>query len=118
MSAAPSVLATPQAPSGRLRAVATSPSLVLFLAFVASQSGVLVLSPILSDVADDFGVSVAAAGQLRILAAPLAVVAALAAGRLLTRYSPRALLGAGSALLAVGCWRWRRCRCGSGSRRC
>ena len=102
MSAAPSVLATPQARSGRLRAVATSPSLVLFLAFVASQSGVLVLSPILSDVADDFGVSVAAAGQLRILAAPLAVVAALAAGRLLTRYSPRALLGAGSALLAVG----------------
>jgi predicted MFS family arabinose efflux permease/GNAT superfamily N-acetyltransferase len=79
-----------------------SPSLVLFLAFVASQAGVLVLSPILSDVADDFGVSVAAAGQLRILAAPLAVVAALAAGRLLTRFSPRALLGAGSALLAVG----------------
>ena len=79
-----------------------SPSLVLFLAFVASQSGVVVLSPILSDVADDFGVSVPAAGQPRILAAPLAVVAALAAGRLLTRFSPRALLGAGSALLAVG----------------
>ena len=80
----------------------SSPSLVLFLAFVASQAGVLVLSPILSDVADDFGVSIAAAGQLRILAAPLAVVAALAAGRLLVRFSPRALLGAGSALLAVG----------------
>ena len=68
----------------------------------ASQAGVLVLSPILSDVADDFGVSIAAAGQLRILAAPLAVVAALVAGRLLTRYSPRALLGVASALLAVG----------------
>ena len=79
-----------------------SPSLVLFLAFVASQAGVLVLSPILSDVADDFGVSIAAAGQLRILAAPLAVVAALVAGRLLTRYSPRALLGVASALLAIG----------------
>ena len=81
---------------------AASPSLVLFLAFVASQSGVLVLSPILSDVADDFGISIAAAGQLRIIAAPLAVVAALVAGRLLTRYSPRALLGAASVLIAVG----------------
>ena len=103
-SAAPSSLAVPQAPapSGGLRGAVASPSLVLFLAFVASQAGVLVLSPILSDVADDFGVSVAAAGQLRILAAPLAVVAALTAGRLLTRHSPRALLGAGSALLAVG----------------
>jgi MFS transporter, DHA1 family, inner membrane transport protein len=102
MSAAPSALATPQTSPGGLRAAVASPSLVLFLAFVASQAGVLVLSPILSDVADDFGVSVAEAGQLRILAAPLAVVAALAAGRLLTRFSPRALLGAGSALLAVG----------------
>ena len=102
MSAAPSALATSQAPSGGLRAALGSPSLVLFLAFVASQAGVLVLSPILSDVADDFGVSVAEAGQLRILAAPLAIVAALAAGRLLTRFSPRALLGTGAALLAVG----------------
>ncbi len=91
----------PSHPSGWLRAAA-SPSLVLFLAFVASQSGVLVLSPILSDVADDFGISIAAAGQLRILAAPLAVVAALVAGRLLTRFSPRALLGSASVLIAVG----------------
>jgi predicted MFS family arabinose efflux permease/GNAT superfamily N-acetyltransferase len=102
MSAPPSALATPQAGPGGLRAAVTSPSLALFLAFVASQAGVLVLSPILSDVADDFGVSVAAAGQLRILAAPLAVAAALAAVRLLTRFSPRALLGVGSALLAFG----------------
>lgn len=87
---------------GGLRHALTSPSLVLFLAFVASQAGVLVLSPILSDVADDFGVSIAAAGQLRILAAPIAVVAALVAGRLLTRYSPRALLGVASALVALG----------------
>ena len=79
-----------------------SPSLVLFLALFASQAGVLVLSPILSEVAEDFGVSIAAAGQLRIFAAPLAAVVALLAGRALTRFSPRALLGAGSALLAVG----------------
>ena len=79
-----------------------SPGVVLFLAVFASQSGVLVLSPILSDVASDFGVSIAAAGQLRILAAPLAALIALAAGRALARFSPRALLAAGSALLAAG----------------
>ena len=85
-----------------LRGRLASPSLVLFLALFASQSGILVLSPILSDVADDFGVSIATAGQLRILAAPLAAVVALTAGRSLVRYSPRALLGVGSALLAFG----------------
>ena len=79
-----------------------SPSLALFLALFASQAGVLVLSPILSDVADDFGVSIAQAGQLRIVAAPLAALVALAAGRALTRFSPRALLAVGSALLAAG----------------
>jgi predicted MFS family arabinose efflux permease len=79
-----------------------SPSLVLFLALFASQSGVLVLSPILSDVAEDFGVSIAAAGQLRILAAPLAALVALAVARSLVRFSPRALLVAGSTLLAFG----------------
>jgi predicted MFS family arabinose efflux permease len=86
----------------RARDVLGSPSLVLFLALFASQAGVLVLSPILSDVAEDFGVSIAAAAQLRIFAAPLAAVVALLAGRALVRFSPRALLGAGSALLAVG----------------
>jgi hypothetical protein len=47
-SAAPSSLAVPQAPapSGGLRGAVASPSLVLFLAFVASQASVLVLSPI------------------------------------------------------------------------
>jgi DHA1 family inner membrane transport protein len=79
-----------------------SPGVVLFLAIFASQAGVLVLSPILSDVASAFGVSVAAAGQLRIVAAPLAAVVALAAGRALVRFSPRALLFAGSLLLAAG----------------
>ena len=45
---------------------------------------------------------IAEAGQLRILAAPLAVLVAVAAGRSLVRFSPRALLGAGSALLGLG----------------
>ncbi len=60
------------------------------------------LSPILSDVAADFGVSIARAGQLRIVAAPLAAVVAVMTGRLLARHSPRLLLATGSVLLAVG----------------
>ena len=79
-----------------------SPSVVLFLALFASQACVLTLSPILSDVAADFDVSIAEAGQLRILAAPLAALVAIAAGRSLVHFSPRALLAVGSALLAFG----------------
>ncbi len=60
------------------------------------------MSPILSKVASDFGVSIAQAGQLRIVAAPLAAGVALATGRALSRFSPRALIGVGSALLAFG----------------
>ena len=75
---------------------------MLFLALFASQAGILVLAPLLGDVATEFDVSIAQAGQLRILAAPLAAVVAIAAGRSLARYSPRALLAAGSALLALG----------------
>jgi predicted MFS family arabinose efflux permease len=75
---------------------------VVFLALFASQAGVLVMSPILSQVAADLDISIAAAGQLRILAAPLAAGVALATGRGLSRFSPRALIVAGSALLAVG----------------
>lgn len=89
------------APS-KARALLAGPSFVLFLALFASQAGVLVMSPILSDVAADFDVSIAAAGQLRILAAPLAAAVALGAGKALVRFSPRALLGVGSALLAFG----------------
>ena len=40
-------------------------SAVLFACLFASQSALLVLSPILVDVAREFGVSAAAAGQLR-----------------------------------------------------
>ena len=90
-------------PSARRRtARLLSPSTVLFLALFASQAGVLVMSPILADVADEFGVSIAEAGQLRILAAPLAAIVAVVAGRMLVRFSPRALLVTGSALMALG----------------
>jgi DHA1 family inner membrane transport protein len=75
---------------------------VLFLALFASQAGVLVLSPILGDVARDFDVSLSTAGQLRIVAAPLAAIVALLVGRSLGRHSPRSLLAAGTLLLAAG----------------
>src|SRR3954451_1480745 len=91
----------PAAVTGR-RALLASPTVVLFLALFASQAGVLVMSPILARVAAEFDVSIAAAGQLRILAAPFAAGGALLTGRLLARFSPRALIGAGSALLALG----------------
>lgn len=102
MATTPSIGVGSSASPGRLRVALTSPAPVLFLALFASQSGVLVLSPILSDVADDFGVSIAAAGQLRIVAAPLAAAVALLAARSLVRFSPRALLGVGSVLVALG----------------
>jgi len=92
----------PRTLTSRLAAGLGSPSVVLFLALFASQAGILVLAPILSDVASDFGISIAEAGQVRILAAPLAAVVAVVAGRSLARFSPRALLGAGSGLLALG----------------
>ncbi len=101
MSSAAHLTAAPRATAHR-RALLGSPSVVLFLALFASQAGVPVLAPILSDVADEFGVSIATAGQLRIVAAPLAAIAALVAGRMLARISPRALLAVGTALLAVG----------------
>ena len=101
VSSIPSVSLSPAAVARR-PALFASPTVVLFLALFASQAGVLVMSPILARVAADFDVSIAAAGQLRILAAPFAAGVALLTGRALARYSPRALIGAGSALLAVG----------------
>jgi MFS transporter, DHA1 family, inner membrane transport protein len=78
-----------------------SPATALFLALFASQAGVLVLSPILVDVARDFDVSTAAAGQLTLAAAPLAAIVAVAVARA-GRLPLRSLLCAGTALVAVG----------------
>lgn len=101
MSSVPHLSFAPTA-SRRRPALAASPAVVLFLALFASQAGVLVMSPILARVADEFDVSIAQAGQLRIIAAPFAAVVALLTGRALARFSPRALIGAGSALVAGG----------------
>lgn len=73
----------------------------LFLCLFAAQSGLIVLTPVLSNVADDLGVSTAAAGQLRTvsgLAAGLAAVALSTVGR---NFSLRRVLTAGAAGLAL-----------------
>jgi MFS transporter, DHA1 family, inner membrane transport protein len=67
-----------------------------------SQAAVLVLSPILVDVARDLDVSTAAAGQLRIVALPIAAIVAVLVARKAGRLPVRSLLGAGTALVAAG----------------
>lgn len=84
------------------RGAAASPTLVLFMAVFTSQAAVLVLSPILVELARDLDVSTAVAGQLRVLAAPVALVVAVLVGRSSGRLPVRSLLIAGSALVAVG----------------
>ena len=76
--------------------------LVLFLCLLASQSGVLVLSPILPDIADEFGVSVATAGQLRSFSGIVAGLAAILMARFAARFGLRNTIMFGLALLAGG----------------
>lgn len=80
----------------------TAPSTVLFLALLSSQAAVLVLSPILADVARDFSVSTSAAGQVRTLTGLIAGATALAFGRFARGVALRDLLLAGTGLLALG----------------
>jgi predicted MFS family arabinose efflux permease len=75
---------------------------VLFLALLAAQAAVLVLTPILVEVARDFGVSTSAAGQVRTLTGLVAGVSALAFGRTLRGVPLRDLLLGGTGLLALG----------------
>jgi predicted MFS family arabinose efflux permease len=75
---------------------------ILFLSLFAAQSGQLALTVVLADAARAFGVSTAAAGQIRTAAAVVAAAAALAAGALAARVRLRTLLSAGIALLLAG----------------
>jgi predicted MFS family arabinose efflux permease len=77
-------------------------SAVLFLCLFAGQAGAIALSPVLTQVARDFDVSTAAAGQMRTIAGLVAGVTALALGRLGTRMPLGRQLLAGSLLLALG----------------
>ena len=76
--------------------------ITLLAALAASQSALVVLNPLLPDVARDLDVSVATAGQLRTLSGLAAGVAALAVGLLATRFGLRELLLGAIATLAVG----------------
>src|SRR5256714_961534 len=84
------------------RGLLASPSAALFMCVFTSQAGVLVLSPILVDLARDFDVSTAVAGQLRIVAAPVAALVAIAVVRAGARLPYRLLLAGGAAFVAVG----------------
>jgi MFS transporter, DHA1 family, inner membrane transport protein len=80
----------------------TTPAPILFACFFAAQSGYLALTPVLADVAAGFGVSTAAAGQVRTVAAAVAVITALLAGTSGRRASRRRLLLAALGLTAAG----------------
>ena len=93
---------SPPVPQRRTWGRLASPSTALFMSVFTSQAGVLVLSPILVDVARDFDVSTAVAGQLRIVAAPVAALVAVLVVRAGARLPYRLLLAGGAALVAAG----------------
>jgi predicted MFS family arabinose efflux permease len=78
------------------------PCPVLFLCLFASQAGMLVLSPILRDIAREFGVSTATAGQLRAVSGATGGLTAILIAVAPRRPGLRDLLSAGAALVAVG----------------
>jgi DHA1 family inner membrane transport protein len=79
---------------------ATAATLALCLA--ASQAALLILTPILAAVADDFGVTTATAGQLRTISGLSAGVTAALSGLAAARVGLRELLLAGLGLLMLG----------------
>lgn len=93
---------TRTAPDARpLLGTAASPSVVLFLAMFAAQSSLLVLTPILPDVAVELGVSTSLTAQLRSITGLTAGAIALWVG-LRSRPRPfRDILAIGLLLLAV-----------------
>ena len=74
----------------------------LLAALAASQAALVVLNPLLPDVAGDLGVSVATAGQLRTVSGLAAGLAALTAGLWATRLGLRELLLGGVTTLTLG----------------
>ena len=76
--------------------------ITLLAALAASQAALVVLNPLLPDIADDLDVSVAAAGQLRTVSGLAAGVAALVIGLLAAHVGLRGLLLGGIAILVCG----------------
>jgi predicted MFS family arabinose efflux permease len=102
-----------------LRSRVGRPGVVLFACMFASQAGLLVLSPILPELARDLGVSTATAGQLRTLSGATGGISAVLLALLPWRPGLRLLLTAGAALMTRAprsaqrrpgsrCWPWRR----------
>jgi DHA1 family inner membrane transport protein len=79
---------------------ATAATLALCLA--ASQAALLILTPILSTVAADLGVSTATAGQLRTISGLTAGVTAIVSGLAAARIGLRELLAVGLGMVAFG----------------
>jgi predicted MFS family arabinose efflux permease len=77
-------------------------SVTLLLTLFAGQSGLIALSPVLTKVAADLGVSASAAGQLRTLSGLAAGLTALLLARVGRRLSLRSLMLAGTGLVAAG----------------
>ena len=88
-------------PRGRTRPPISARN-TAFVCLFAAQAGLLTLSPILPRVAREFGVSTAAAGQLRTLAGLVGGVAAVAVVLVGRRIGLRRILLAGSGLLVLG----------------
>jgi DHA1 family inner membrane transport protein len=78
------------------------PAPALFLCLFAVQAGVIALSPVLAQVAADFGVSTATAGQLRSVSGLVAGFTAVGMGRLSGRLGLRELLLLGLVVLGGG----------------
>src|SRR5215212_3203056 len=78
------------------------PRVVTFLCLFASQAALLVLSPMLPEVAHEFGVSTATAGQLRAVSGATGGITALLLAMARRRPGLRDLLGAGAGLVAFG----------------
>jgi predicted MFS family arabinose efflux permease len=76
--------------------------LALLAALAASQAALVVLNPLLPDVARDLDVSVATAGQLRTVSGLAAGLAALGTGLIAARVGLRGLLLASLVVLAAG----------------
>lgn len=83
------------------RRVSLGPGWVLFTSLFAAQAAILVLSPILPQLADEFGVSTSTAAQLRSVSAITAGVVALALAAFGKRFGLLSLVKTGLIVLAV-----------------
>lgn len=87
---------------GRAASIAPAPHLILFACMFVGQAALIALSPVLPEVARDFDISTATAGQLRAVSGLVAGGTAAGMGRVATRLGIRDLLILGLWLLIGG----------------